>query len=108
MSPTCWLREEINREVFEILTGCTHSLQMKEWFSKVENARAVARRPAPSYTRFRDSRDEYQEDTEEVPSLKEMQKFDTSRLQLPDVPDSDMATVKAKPLRTAGWAQRAR
>ena len=35
-------------------------LQIKEWFSKVEDARGVAKRPAPSYMRFRDEQDEYQ------------------------------------------------
>ena len=35
-------------------------LQIKEWFSKVENARGVAKRPDPSYMRFRDEQDEYQ------------------------------------------------
>lgn len=35
-------------------------LQIKDWFSKVENARGVAKRPAPSYMRFRDEGDEYQ------------------------------------------------
>lgn len=35
-------------------------LQIKEWFSKVETARGVAKRPNPSYMRFRDEQDEYQ------------------------------------------------
>ena len=35
-------------------------LQIKDWFSKVENAREVAKRPAPSYMNFQDGQDEYQ------------------------------------------------
>ena len=37
-----------------------HALQMREWFSKVETARSVAQRPAPSYMRFREGADEDQ------------------------------------------------
>lgn len=44
-----------------------------------------------------------QEDTEEVPSLSEMRKYNTSRLQLPKVPMGDMAAMKAKPLRSSSW-----
>ncbi len=36
---------------------------MREWFSKIENAKAVAQRPAPSYMSFRDNMDEYQVDS---------------------------------------------
>ena len=78
-------------------------LQIKEWFSKVESARGVAQRPAPSYMRFRDNGDEYQEATEEVPSLQEMQRFDTSKLELPEVPPLNAQMLKAKPMSSA-WA----
>lgn len=45
-----------------------------------------------------------QEETEEVVSLQEMQKYNTSELQLPQVPPSDVATMKAKPRRIPSWA----
>ena len=44
-----------------------------------------------------------QEDTDAVPSLSEMQKYNTSKLQLPEVPMSIMAAAKAKPLRISSW-----
>ncbi|CAK0784724.1 hypothetical protein CVIRNUC_007928 [Coccomyxa viridis] len=76
---------------------------IKEWFLKVESARGVAQRPAPSYMRFRDDGDEYQEATEEVPSLQEMQRFNTSKLELPEVPPLNAQMLKAKPMSSA-WA----
>ena len=80
-------------------------LQIKEWFSKVESARGVAQRPAPSYMRFRDSSNDYQEATEGVPSLQEMQKFDTSKLELPEVPPLNTQSLKAKPPQmSSAWA----
>ena len=83
--------------------GVALGLQIKEWFSKVESARGVAQRPAPSYMRFRGDGDEYQEATEEVPSLQEMQKFDTSKLELPEVPPLSAQMLKAKPMSST-WA----
>ena len=83
--------------------GVAPVLQIKEWFSKVESARGVAQRPAPSYMRFRDDSDEFQEATEEVPSLQEMRKFDTSKLELPEVPPLDPRLLQAKPMASA-WA----
>ena len=44
-----------------------------------------------------------QEETEEVPSLQEMQRYNTSRLQLPQVSPSEAATMKAKPT-IPSWA----
>ena len=83
--------------------GICPCLQIKEWFSKVESARGVAQRPAPSYMRFRDDGDEHQEATEEVPSLQEMQRFNTSKLELPEVPPRNAQMLKAKPMSSA-WA----
>ncbi len=46
-----------------------------------------------------------QEDMEEVVSLQEMQKYNTSELQLPQVPLSQGGTMmKAKPQRIPSWA----
>ena len=46
-----------------------------------------------------------QEDMEEVPSLQEMQKYNTSELQLPQVPLWQGGTMmKAKPQRIPSWA----
>ncbi len=46
-----------------------------------------------------------QEDLEEVPTLQEMQKYNTSELQLPQVPLSQGGTMmKAKPQRIPSWA----
>lgn len=64
-------------------------LQIKEWFTKVESARSIARRPPPSYMRLDDAGAGEEEGTppvEEPPSLDEMQRFDSSELRLPAVP----------------------
>lgn len=46
-----------------------------------------------------------QEETEEAPSLQEMQKYNTSELQLPQVPLLQGGTrMKAKPTRIPSWA----
>ncbi|BDA50860.1 PsbB mRNA maturation factor Mbb1, chloroplastic [Coccomyxa sp. Obi] len=77
---------------------------IKEWFTKVETARSIARRPPPSYMRLENLGADQEEGTppvEEPPSLDEMQRFDSSELRLPAVP-SPTADVPVPP-RAYNW-----
>ena len=79
-------------------------VQIKEWFTKVESARSIARRPPPSYMRLDGAGAGQEEGTpqvEEPPSLDEMQRFDSSELRLPAVP-SPAADVPVPP-RAYNW-----
>jgi len=83
-------------------------VQIKEWFAKVESARSVARRPPPSYMRLSEGGEgEGAPAAEEVPSLDEMRRFDSSFLELPEVPPAagkgPAAAVAPPPPSSFNW-----
>lgn len=71
-----------------------------DWFSKVDNARSIAKRPPPSYMRLEEE-EQPKEATEEVPPLDEMRKYDSSELRLPSVPEAEPAAEFSP--RTYNW-----
>lgn len=81
--------------------------QIKEWFAKVESARSIARRPPPSYMRLSEgAQGEGTPPVEDVPSLDEMRRFDSSFLELPEVPPAagkGPATAVAAPPSSFNW-----
>ena len=80
-------------------------VQVKEWFSKVDGARMVAKRPPPSYMRMGGKGQDgaIGRPDEDVPSLDEMQLYDSSELQLPDVPKDDTDPGASMPHRAFNW-----
>ena len=80
-------------------------VQVRDCFSKVDGVRMVAKRPPPSYMRMGASRDSAGGlPVEDVPSLDEMQLYDSSELQLPEVPKEDTAIRGLAPHQAFNWS----
>ena len=80
-------------------------VQVRDWFSKVDGARMVAKRPPPSYMRMggEGQGGPGGQAEEDVPSLDEMQLYDSNELQLPDVRKEEPDAGGAPPHHVFNW-----
>lgn len=79
--------------------------QIRDWFSKIDSARAIAQRPPPSYMRLSEEQDAGSglSPEDDIPSLDEMQRYNSTELALPEVPGPDQAAL-AQPPRAYKWS----
>jgi hypothetical protein len=86
-----------------LLTNLCYA-QIRDWFSKIDSARAIAQRPPPSYMRLGEEQDAGSGlATDDIPSLDEMQRYNSAELALPEVPAPDQAAL-AQPPRAYNWS----